>query len=118
VNLLRNNPKFSEGERKDLARRFSIDPEMFDTPEAYQSRLAGISNALKMKLLDAEKTIADSRRDKQDRDHALDLQQKLPAFLKLLGADQKVTQETPQAGSGWTPEKQKRLEELRRIRGS
>lgn len=87
VNMLQNNPRYAEGERKDIADRFSLDPSLFDTEDAYRNRISGVGEALKMKLQEAQATFNDPYRDKIDRDYARELTQKLPAFLTLLGVD-------------------------------
>lgn len=58
VNSMRVNSKFSEGERKDLAKKISVEPNAWTSPEVAKQRVISMDNT----LADIErKTIADSR---------------------------------------------------------
>ena len=42
----RENPRFAEGERKEVKKELDIDPKVFDNEQAYITRLRGLDNVL------------------------------------------------------------------------
>lgn len=45
---LRTNPRFVEGERKELVEKIGLNPQVFDTPQAFAADMAGIDQTLEL----------------------------------------------------------------------
>lgn len=53
VRTLQNNPRYAEGERKQIENEIGLGPAAWDTAEAYRNRLIGVDQALERRLKDA-----------------------------------------------------------------
>lgn len=86
INVSRNNPRFSEGERKSLEKEIEIRPEFFDTPASLRQRIIGIDNALAERQKNFAKVVSgESAASTEDRRMALDMLRAIVAFREKLG---------------------------------
>lgn len=85
VRVLQNNPRFAEGERKQIKEELSIDPKLFDTPDAFRNRLIAVDDALAIRAADAFKTINAPGISLEERRRAIDNLNAINNFRQNLG---------------------------------
>lgn len=85
VRVLQNNPRFAEGERKQIRDELSIDPKFFDTAEAFRNRLMAVDDSLAIRAADAFKTINAPGISLEERRRAIDNLNAINNFRQNLG---------------------------------
>ena len=85
--VLQNNPRYAEGERKQIDADIQINPSLIDTPQAYRDRLIGIDDALKVRQDTAYKyaTGQSGPVSGEARRHAMNVLQAIIRFREVLG---------------------------------
>lgn len=73
VTALRSNPRFAEGERKDIEADLAINPAIFDNPAAFKDRLIGIDDALALRERNARAVSESPRASLAERQKANDI---------------------------------------------
>jgi hypothetical protein len=88
VSALQQNPKYAEGEREDIAKAISIEPEIMSNPTAYRTRLIQIGKYLQQEIayntniLKQDPTTTTSQM-RQQAMQAIPLMQKVYEVLQL-----------------------------------
>lgn len=87
-----NNPRYAEGERKQIIKDFSIEPSLVDSPEAYRARLRSIDKNARMRLKEAEKDAANPELPADYRKAQAQAATTLKQLLPRIGAPQGVAE--------------------------
>ena len=85
VRVLQNNPRFSEGERNAIAKDFSLEGEVLDTPKAFKDRLIGMDNSLEIRARAAADDAINPNISSEARKQALDSIQAIARFRATIG---------------------------------
>lgn len=101
VNALRQNPRFTEGERQAIAQETNIEPSALDTQGAFIDRLRGIDLAIDARMQDAAKVLA-----QDPTETTVELRQSAMQTITLLGSFQERLGVPPTVQ---TPEQAKQL---------
>lgn len=86
INAIRQNPRFSEGERNALEKQITLRPSVFDSPRALQARMRSINQSLKQRLDNEKRAANDETLPVLTRQSALETANSITNFLNVLGA--------------------------------
>lgn len=102
VKVLQNNPRFSEGERKQIQKEIELEPKAFDTPQSFRNRMIGVDKALAIREKNAYETARSSEVSLDERKHAMNVFAGIVKFRESLGVPPTVTspEEAKKLGPG------------------
>lgn len=94
VRVLQNNPKFSEGERKQIRADLNIEPRGLQSINAYKDKLISVGTSLKERKKQAIAILGNDFSTAKEREWALSVLPRIERFLEILGAPVQV--QTPE----------------------
>ena len=91
VRALQQNPRYSEGERKAIAKEISIAPSVFDSPDSLRSRMRSIDTNLRRRLEQNTATANDPQMPEDARASARESARNISNYLDILQVPEKVS---------------------------
>jgi len=109
VRVLSKNPKFAEGERKQIRGELNLDPSAFDTVGAYRSRIIAMGGILEQRAKDAlavsqQATSAAVARQAVDEYAALTVFHKNLGIPPIMKTPEEVREKVPEGDWFRTPD--------------
>lgn len=91
VRVLQNNPRFAEGERKQITQDVQLEGSFFDRPERFRDNLIGMDDALALRQQNAVRTLQEGAVSRDEYRHTLNVFNAIVKFREALGVPPLVT---------------------------